>query len=57
MKGFFNRLLKINAGEQSFQVEELSDQVLEKVLGGKGLATRLLLDHNPPGVDPLAPEN
>ena len=57
MKGFFNRILKIDAGTQSFQVEEISDQVLEKVLGGKGLATRLLLDNNPPGVDPLAPEN
>ena len=57
MKGFFNRVLKIDAGAQSFQVEEISDQALEKVLGGKGLATRLLLDNNPPGVDPLAPEN
>jgi aldehyde:ferredoxin oxidoreductase len=57
MKGFFNRVLKIDAGEKTFAVEEIPDSVLEQVLGGKGLATRLLLDHNPPGVDPLAPEN
>ncbi|MCU0579566.1 MAG: aldehyde:ferredoxin oxidoreductase, partial [Desulfobacterota bacterium] len=57
MKGFFNRVLKIDAGQQTAAVEEIPDTTLEEVLGGKGLATRLLLDHNPPGVDPLAPEN
>jgi aldehyde:ferredoxin oxidoreductase len=30
---------------------------MEEYLGGKGLATHLLLKHNPPGVDPLSPEN
>lgn len=57
MKGFFNKVLKIDVGQQSFNVLEIPDATLEQVLGGKGLATRLLLDHNPPGVDPLAPEN
>jgi aldehyde:ferredoxin oxidoreductase len=30
---------------------------LRQYLGGKGLATHLLLERNPAGVDPLAPEN
>ncbi len=57
MKGFFNRILKIDVGEQSFSIRELSDQELEWGLGGKGLGTRLLLENNPPGVDPFSPEN
>ncbi|MBI5602416.1 MAG: aldehyde ferredoxin oxidoreductase family protein [Deltaproteobacteria bacterium] len=57
MKGFFNRILKIDVGEQSFSIQELTDQELGSGLGGKGLATRLLLENNPPGVDPFSPEN
>ena len=57
MKGFFNRILKIDVGEQSFSIQELSDQELEWGLGGKGLGTNLLLENNPPGVDPFSPEN
>jgi aldehyde:ferredoxin oxidoreductase len=57
MKGFFNRILKVDVGEQSFSIQELSDQELEMGLGGKGLATRLLLNENPPGVDPFSPDN
>jgi aldehyde:ferredoxin oxidoreductase len=57
MKAFFNRILKIDVGEQSFSTQELSDQELEWGLGGKGLGTRLLLENNPPGVDPFSPEN
>lgn len=57
MKGFFNRVLKIDVGEQSFAIQELSDQELKQGLGGKGLATKLLLENNPPGVDPYSPDN
>ncbi|MBI5606974.1 MAG: aldehyde ferredoxin oxidoreductase family protein [Deltaproteobacteria bacterium] len=57
MKGFFNRVLKIDVGEQSFSIQEISDQDLEQGLGGKGLGTRLLMANNPAGVDPLAADN
>ena len=57
MKGFFNRILKIDVGEHSFSIQELTDQELEQGLGGKGLATKLLLENNPAGVDPFSPEN
>jgi aldehyde:ferredoxin oxidoreductase len=57
MKGFFNRVLLIDVGDQSSQVLEMSDQEFEQGLGGKGIATRLLLQHNPPKIDPLSPEN
>ena len=57
MYGFFNTVLRINLTQQSYEIEIISDSVLRRCLGGKGLATHLLLRHNPPGVDPLSPEN
>jgi len=57
MKGFYNRILQINVSDQSFHVETIEDTILERYLGGKGLSTYLLLKQNPPGVDPLSPEN
>ena len=57
MFGFFNRLLWIDVTQKSWTVESLPDDLLKQTLGGKGLATRLLLKHNHAGVDPLSPDN
>jgi aldehyde:ferredoxin oxidoreductase len=57
MFGFYNRLLTIDASSQSFTIDTIPDPLLRETLGGKGLATYLLLKNNPPGVNPLAPEN
>jgi aldehyde:ferredoxin oxidoreductase len=57
MFGFHNLVLYVDVTRQSFDVQVISDQVLERTLGGKGLATYLLLRHNPPMVDPLSPKN
>jgi aldehyde:ferredoxin oxidoreductase len=56
MKGFFNRIMRIDLSNRAVRYEELPDAVLEETLGGKGLGTHLLLKENPPGVDPFAPE-
>ncbi len=57
MQGYYNRILNINLTNQSFTIEPVDDSTLKQCLGGKGLATKLLLERNPPGVDPLAPDN
>lgn len=57
MHGFFNRILTIDLSNQTFVIEPVEDTLLAECSGGKGLATRLLLDRNAPGVDPLSPEN
>jgi aldehyde:ferredoxin oxidoreductase len=57
MKGFFNQVLKIDVGARSFTIQEIPDETLKQVLGGRGLAAHLLLSHNPPKVDPFSPEN
>ncbi len=57
MFGLYHRLLAIDVTRRSFEIREISDEILSRTLGGKGLATHLLLRHNPPGVDPLSPDN
>lgn len=57
MKGFFNKVLWIDLPDRTFQAEDMDNNTLRKTLGGKGLATHLLLKKNPEGVDPFSPEN
>ncbi len=57
MDGFYGRILNIDLTAKNFQVDTIDDAIYEKYLGGKGLASYLLSDLNPPGVDPLSPEN
>ncbi len=57
MFGFYNMILRIDVSQKSYELEMVPDSLLRETLGGKGLATHLLLQHNPAGVDPLSPEN
>ena len=57
MNGFFGRLLAIDVTNQTTRVEPLDKELFRRFLGGKGLATHLLLERNPAHVDPFAPEN
>jgi len=57
MKGFFNRLLIVDLSRRKFTYENISDDVLKKTLGGKGLGAHLLMERNPVGVAPLSAEN
>lgn len=57
MKAFFNKILQIDLSEKKFYYENLEDSILAETLGGKGLATHLLLKENPVGVEPFSPEN
>ena len=55
MKGFFNRILRINLKTRTSKEEPIPDSVCERTLGGKGLAIDLLMRENPPrGGSPLA---
>ena len=57
MHGFYGRNLFIDLTSRSFRVETADERVPSGALGGKGLASHLLLRLNPPGIDPLSPEN
>lgn len=57
MEGSFCKLLKIDVTDQTFCEKPINKKQLAGLIGGKGLATQLLLDHNPAGVDALGPDN
>jgi len=57
MYGFYGRILKIDLSAGKHITEPVDEQILTKYLGGKGLASYLLYNLNPPGVDPFSPEN
>ncbi len=57
MKGFFFRYLLIDLEKRKSYIENLTETVLSLTLGGKGLATELLLKHQPAGIDPYSKEN
>lgn len=57
MNAFFGRYLKIDLTDETYDVVPLNEEILLTYLGGKGLASYLLYSINPPGVDPLSPDN
>ncbi|MEI6530648.1 MAG: aldehyde ferredoxin oxidoreductase N-terminal domain-containing protein, partial [bacterium] len=57
MNGAFGKILLVNLSDKTSREEFVPEDIYHQFLGGKGLATWLLLRHNPPGVDPLSPEN
>ncbi len=57
MHGFYGNILNIDLSARWYRVTPLEPGTAELYLGGKGLATYLLLKENPPGVDALSPEN
>jgi aldehyde:ferredoxin oxidoreductase len=57
MKGFFNRLLRIDLSCNKATVEPIPESILGSYLGGKGLGSYLLLKENPPHIDPFSPQN
>ena len=56
MKGVYGRILFIDCSTRTFRVEPMKNLGLD-LPGGKALGTRLLLELNPAGVAPLAPDN
>ncbi|MQL50726.1 aldehyde:ferredoxin oxidoreductase [Desulfofundulus thermobenzoicus] len=57
MYGFYGRILRVDLTGRTFAVENLSADIYEEYLGGKGLGTYLLLREVQPGTDPLSPDN
>ncbi|MFP4315896.1 MAG: aldehyde ferredoxin oxidoreductase family protein [Desulfovibrionales bacterium] len=57
MHGFYNRMLHVDLSSRSFTITNVPGALLARTLGGKGLATEILLRENPSGVDPLSAEN
>jgi aldehyde:ferredoxin oxidoreductase len=57
MKGICGKLLEIDLTSGKTKNTRISDEMVEKYLGGRGLGARLLFDLLPAKTDPLSPEN
>ncbi len=57
MHGFYNQILNIDLSTKKVDIQKVKDNIYSTYLGGKGLASWILSERNPKGVDPLSGEN
>lgn len=57
MNGHYGKILKIDLTQKKYRTENLDETIYAQYIGGKGLASYLLYELNPPGVDPLDADN
>ncbi|MBU4345377.1 MAG: aldehyde ferredoxin oxidoreductase family protein [Desulfobacteraceae bacterium] len=57
MHGWTGRCLRVNLTKNDFQLEEISQELMNKFVGGRGLGVKILFDEIDPMVDPLSPGN
>ncbi|GAB4114077.1 MAG: aldehyde ferredoxin oxidoreductase family protein [Candidatus Caldatribacteriota bacterium] len=57
MYGYWGKVLRVNLSKQSYQVEDVSEEVWKKFVGGSAFGAKVLLEETPPKVDPLSEEN
>ncbi|KUK18618.1 aldehyde ferredoxin oxidoreductase family protein [Thermococcus sibiricus] len=57
MYGYMGKILRVNLTTGEIKVEELKEEDAKKFVGGRGLATKFLLEEIDPTVDPFSPEN
>jgi aldehyde:ferredoxin oxidoreductase len=57
MKGYGGRILFVDCARGTARVEALGEATARALLGGNGLAARVLYDHVPAGVDAFDPGN
>jgi aldehyde:ferredoxin oxidoreductase len=51
------QLLRINLSKRSFEIEDISPEIISKYIGGRGLGAYLLYQSVPPKADPLGEDN
>jgi aldehyde:ferredoxin oxidoreductase len=57
MQGYGGRLLFVDCATGATRIEPLAERTARALLGGNGLAARVLLDHVPAGIDAFDPAN
>jgi aldehyde:ferredoxin oxidoreductase len=57
VRGYGGRLLFVDLSTGATRIEALAESTARALIGGNGLAARLLYDHVPAGVDPFDPGN
>jgi len=54
---YAGKVLRVNLTDESVKVEDVDLHEMKKFIGGRGWATKVLLDEGVAGVDPLSPAN
>ena len=57
MKGLKGKILRVNLSTGEITREDIDEALARRFIGGRGLATKILYDELPAGIDPLGPEN
>lgn len=57
MKGYYNKLLRINLTKREYSEEVITDDVLKKNIGGKGLGGYFMLKEIPELIHPFSTDN
>lgn len=57
MRGFYNQILNIDLSTKKVDIQMVKDKIYSTYFDGKGLASWILSERNPKGVDPLSDEN
>jgi len=57
MKGWNGKLLRVDLTKGTTKVQEYSEDLAKRFVGGRGFAVKLLWDELKPGTDPLSPDN
>ena len=54
---YTGKLLRVNLSEKTSKVESIDEELFKLYLGGRGLASKILMDEIDPKIDPLSPKN
>ena len=57
MFGYFGKYLRIDLTTRKTEIRDIDEGLLNKYIGGAGIAARILYDETTPETDPLGPEN
>ncbi len=57
MFAYWGKILRVNLSSGSVTTEALSEDLMKRFLGGRGLGTKLYMDEVAADIDPLSPEN
>jgi len=57
MNGWTGNILRVDLTKRTFRVEGIDPAITKELIGGHGVATKILMDEMDPKVDPLSPDN
>ena len=55
--GYMGKILWIDLSENSFNEEDVPEELYKQYFGGYGLAARYIYEHMPKDADPLGPDS